>query len=439
MNRTFKYSLTIFIVILLLVGLIISAVTLYNPNAYKPLITQWIKDEKKRELRLDGNIRLTVYPQFGLNISQLSLSEYDSHETFTHIENIQLSLSLWPLLSKQLVVGKLIIQGLDATLIRYTDGRTNIDDLLPTDNDSPAFAFDIEQLHVNNAELVFRDEKNLRNDRLSKLNLTADKITELSLDNLKLHALGDTKHNNKNDSNHFEVQLNIPNLQFGANHLASDQINLIAKITQLEDSINGAFTLSNITSKGHHFSSDMMTIELAAEKNAQIVNLFFHSPLSGNLDTQELKLSDLELNLRIFQPQSPDIPISGDLQGNLYVSSKSPGYLQAVLSGNLEDSLIKAEFNLSDFNEPALQFMVDIDQFNMNRYLPPSQQKHQPIKNDKDAIDHISESLDLVLLADLDVNGTLHIGSFQSNDLFISGIQFEVQNDNGHIQTSQTK
>ncbi len=439
MYRHFKYSLVIFIAILLLTGLIIAVVTLYEPNAYKPLITQWIKDKKKRELRLDGDIRLTVYPQFGLNISQLSLSEYDSHETFIHLENIQLALSLWPLLSKQLVVDKLTMQGLDAKLIRYADGRTNIDDLLPTDDDSPAFEFDIEQLHVNNAELVFRDEKNSRNYRLSNLNLTTDKITELSLDNLKLHALGDTKHIKKNDSNHFEVQLNIPNLQFGVNHLASDQINLIAKVTQLENSINGVFTLSNITSAGRHFESDMMTIELAAEKNAQIVNLFFHSPLSGNLDTQELKLSDAELNLRIFQPQSPDIPISGNLQGDLFVSSKSPGYLQANLSGNLEGSLIKAEFNLSDFNKPVLQFMVDIDQFNMNRYLPPPQQKHQPTKNDKDATNHINESLDFALLADLDVNGTLHIGSFQSNDLFISGIQFEVQNDNGHLQTSQTE
>ena len=439
MNRYFKYSLIIFIVILLLTGLIISAVTLYDPNAYKPLITQWIKDEKKRELRLDGDIRLTVYPQFGLNISQLSLSEHDSREAFTHIENIQLSLSLWPLLSKQLVVDKFAIQGLDATLIRYTDGRTNIDDLLPTDDDSPAFEFNIEQLHVNNTELVFRDEKNLRNYRLSNLNFTADKITELSLDNLKLHALGETKHIKKNDSNHFEVQLNIPNLQFEANHLASDQINLIAKVTQLENNINGALTLSNITSTDHHFSSDMMTIELAAERDAQIVNFFFHSPLSGNLDTQELKLSDLELNLRIFQSQSPNIPISGNLRGNLFVSSNSPGYLQANFSGNLEDSLIKAEFNLSDFNKPVLQFMVDIDQFNMSRYLPPLKPKHQPIKNDKDAINHINESLDFALLADLDVNGTLHIGSFQSNDLFISGIQFEIQNDNGHLQTSQTE
>lgn len=112
MNRFFKYSLVISIIIVLIAGLIIFAITLYDPNTYKPLITQWVKDEKKRELRLDGDIRLTLYPQFGLNISQISLSEYDSREAFAHIKNIQLSLSLWPLLNKQLVVDKLAIQDL---------------------------------------------------------------------------------------------------------------------------------------------------------------------------------------------------------------------------------------------------------------------------------------------------------------------------------------
>lgn len=438
MNRFFKYSLVTFIVIFLITILIVSVITQYNPNAYKPLITQWAKDKKQRDLKLDGDIKLTFFPRFGINISQLSLSEYDSHEVFSRIENIQLSLSLWPLLSKQLVVNKLAIQGLDATLIRFTDGRTNIDDLLFAEDDSPAFEFDIEQLHIEKAELLFQDDKNLRNHRFSNLTLMADKITSTSLNNLKLHALGDTKQVKNNDSNHFEVQLDIPTLRFAANHIASDQINLIARITHLEDSINGAFTLSNITSANNHFTSDMMSIELATENNAQIINLFINSPLSGNIDKQELELSDLELNLRIFQPRSPEIPVRGDLQGQLYVSNKSAGHLQANFSGNLEDSLIKAEFNLSDFNEPALQFAIDIDQFNMNRYLPVSQQEHQPIKYDKDPANRINESLDLASLADLNANGTIRIGSFQSNDISLSGIQFNIQTHNGQLQTSQT-
>ena len=438
MNRFFKYSLVISIIIVLIAGLIISAITLYNPNAYKPLITQWVKDEKKRELKINGDIRLTLHPQFGLNISQLSLSEYDSHAAFAHIKEFQLSLSLWRLLNKQLVVDKLSIQGLDATLIRYADGRINIDDLLPTEDDSPTLEFDIEQIHINNTALIFRDEKGLRNYVLSSLNLTANDITNTSLNNLKLHVLGDTKLFKENDSNHVEVQLTIPNLQFSANHIVSDQINLIAKVTHLENSINGAFSLSNIASTSNHFTSDMMTIELAAEKDSQIINLFFNSPLSGDFDAQELQLSDLELNLRIFQPQVPDIPISGNLQGEL-IASNTSGCLQAKVLGNLEDSLIKAEFNLSDFNEPALQFMIDIDQFNLNHYLPFAQQKHQPTKKDQDPTNRLNKMLDLASLANLDVNGTLHIGSFQSNDISFSDIHLEIQTSDGQIQTNQTE
>lgn len=438
MSRFYKYSLVTFIVIFLITGLIITVITQYNPNAYKPLITQWVKDKKQRDLKLDGDIKLTIFPQFGLNISRLSLSELDSHEVFFHIENIQLSLSLWPLLSKQLVIHKLAIQGLDATLILFADGRTNIDDLLSTDDDSPAFEFDIEQLHIEKAELLFQDDKNQINHRFSNLTLMADKITSTSLKNLKLHALGDTKQVKNNDSNQFEVKLDIPALQFTANHIASDQINIIAKTSHLGNSINGAVTLSNITSAGNHLTSDMLTIELVAEQDAQIINLFINSPLSGNFDTQELALSDLELNLRLFQPRSPETPISGDLQGQLHASNKTAGYLQANFSGNLEDSQIKAEFNLNDFNMPALQFAIDIDRFNMNHYLSASRPEHQPIKNDKDPANRNNESLDLASLADLNTNGTIRIGLFQSKDISLSDIQFNIQTNNGQLQTNQT-
>ncbi len=437
MSRFYKYSLITFFVIFLITGLIITVITHYNPNAYKPLITQWVKDKKQRDLKLDGDIKLTIFPQFGLNISQLSLSELDSHEVFSHIENIQLSLSLWPLLSKQLVVDKLAIQGFDATLIRFADGRTNIDDLLSTDDDSPTFEFDIEQIHIEKAELMFQDDKNQINHRFSNLTLMADKITSTSLNNLKLHTLGDTKLFKNNDSNQFKVKLDIPALQFTANHITSDQINIIARITHLEDSINGNFTLSNITSTNNYFTSDMMSIELATENNAQIINLFINSPLSGNFDAQELALSDLELSLRLFQPRSPETPISGNLQGQLNVSNKSAGYLQANLYGNLKDSQITAEFDLNNFNKPALQFTINIDRFNMDHFAPTSRQEGLSTKNYKDP-DRNNESLDLASLADLNTNGTIRIGSFQSNDLAFSDIQFKIQTYNGQLQTSQT-
>lgn len=431
MHRFFKYSLVSFIAIILITGIIVSAITFHNPNTYKLLITQWVKNEKQRNLTLDGDIKLTFYPQFSLNLSQVSLSEYHSHKEFASIENIYLSMSLWPLFRKQLVIDKLTIEGLDAKLIRFTDGRTNIDDLLSTDENAPPLTFDINRLHIENAALIAFDEKNARNYTFPDLSLTIGKVTNTTLNNLKLHT--------KSDSDHFEVQLDIPSLQFDVNHISSDKINLIAKITHLENSINGAFLLSGITSTSNHFNSDMVTIKLAAEKDAQIINLFINSPLNGNLSTQELNLSDLELNLRIFQPQSPDRPISGNLQGELSVANKAPSHLQANFTGNLEDSLIQANFNLTDFKKPAFQFSIDIDQFNMDRYLPQRQPKKKQINDGKQPTNHLNESLDLSVLADLNANGTIRIQSFRSNDISVSGMQFEIQSSDDHPHTHSTE
>ena len=89
-----------------------------------------MKDSKQRNLRLDGDIKLSFFPNIGASLSKVSLSEFRSDKEFAAIESARVSLALMPLLRKQVVVDEVAVSGLKATLVKHKDGTTNIDDLL---------------------------------------------------------------------------------------------------------------------------------------------------------------------------------------------------------------------------------------------------------------------------------------------------------------------
>ncbi|HEX5337282.1 MAG TPA: AsmA family protein, partial [Gallionella sp.] len=131
MNKILKYGLigTGAVAGIAVAGAAYVAAT-FNPNDYKAQIIKAVKDSKQRDLRLDGDIKLTFFPSIGANLGKVSLSEYKSDKQFAAVEAASVSLALMPLLSKQVVVDEVAVSGLQATLVKHKDGTTNIDDLL---------------------------------------------------------------------------------------------------------------------------------------------------------------------------------------------------------------------------------------------------------------------------------------------------------------------
>ena len=134
----------------------------FDPNDYKDQIIKAVKEGKQRNLRLDGNITLSFFPNIGANVGKVSLSEFNSDKQFAAIDSARVSLALLPLFSGQAVVNEVAVSGLQATLVKHKDGTTNIDDLLgkdekKTDNKQPV-KFDIAAVSIEKTSLTYRDE-----------------------------------------------------------------------------------------------------------------------------------------------------------------------------------------------------------------------------------------------------------------------------------------
>lgn len=129
--KILKYALLAIagIVVLVVIAVVIFIAT-FDPNKYKPELAAAVKDKTGRTLAIEGNIGLKVFPSIGIAVGKTSLSERNSSRSFARFEEARVSLALIPLFSRQVVVDRVTLSGLNADLVKRKDGTTNFDDLM---------------------------------------------------------------------------------------------------------------------------------------------------------------------------------------------------------------------------------------------------------------------------------------------------------------------
>lgn len=181
MNKILKYTLigTGSVVGVAVAGAAYLAAT-FDPNDYKDQIIKTVKETKQRDLRLDGDITLSFFPNIGANLGKVSLSEYKSSQQFAAVDSARVSLALMPLFSGKAVVDEVAVSGLQVTLIKYKDGTTNIDDLLGKNEkkteEKQQVEFDIASVSVEKTALTYRDEGTGAQYTIKDLNLHTGRI-----------------------------------------------------------------------------------------------------------------------------------------------------------------------------------------------------------------------------------------------------------------------
>lgn len=175
-------------VVVLLAAAAAFLVATFDANKWKGEISQLVQEKKNRGLKIEGDLSLSLFPSIGIQLGKTTLSEHKSEQVFASVGNARISLRLMPLLSKQVVVDTIELDGVKARLIRFKDGRMNIDDLLSKDEKEPPARFDIAGVKFTNGELAWRDEKAGQEVVLSSLNLATGRLANAATDKFDLSA-----------------------------------------------------------------------------------------------------------------------------------------------------------------------------------------------------------------------------------------------------------
>ena len=186
------------IVVLLAVGIGIVSAT-FDPNKYKDQITQYARGKQQRTLVIPGNLSLSFFPKVGVQVGELSLSEFNSDKVFVKLTGAKVSVELLPLLSKQVVVDRVQLDGLAATIVKGKNGKFNFDDLAggggapakaapASPSQGQALKLDIDSVKIANASISYKDESNGTQIGITELNLQTGRIADKTPTTLDLSA-----------------------------------------------------------------------------------------------------------------------------------------------------------------------------------------------------------------------------------------------------------
>lgn len=170
----------------------------FDANRYKSDAIRIVKEKTGRILGIEGDIGLSFFPRLSLVLGKTTLSEAGRDAVFARVEKVQLSLDVLPLLAGKVKLDRVILSGLTADVVRYRDGRSNIDDLKggKSAEDGKAtqsasagpLGLDVEGVDIRDASLAYRDERENKQVRLAIERLSTGRIASGVPGKLELRA-----------------------------------------------------------------------------------------------------------------------------------------------------------------------------------------------------------------------------------------------------------
>jgi len=169
-----------------------SFLLLFDPNDYRDEIAAEMKLATGRELIIEGDVEVSIFPWLAIEIGRTRLgngAEFGD-EPFASFERANLSVRLMPLLlGGDLRVGTADLDSLQLNLAINQDGRSNWQDFIdvadaaeaaPAADGEPsgtAGVFEISSIEVRAASLNYRDAQTGDRYQLSNVNMVSGKVS----------------------------------------------------------------------------------------------------------------------------------------------------------------------------------------------------------------------------------------------------------------------
>lgn len=452
MKRLLKIVLIVFGV---LVALIFAAAIILpmvvNPNQYKDEIEAFVEQKTGREFTLKGDIELSVFPWLGVELGPAKLANAKGFPdrpmlSFKHAE---VSVRLLPLLSGEIKIGTIALDGVRVRLAINESGKSNWQSLVknltsgkkkekapaePKNKQKkgqgglPLSDLSIDSIEITDAAITFRNAPantvyKLRDVDLSTGHLELGKPFPVQLD--------------------FTFKSNNPAVTVETQLSATIDANVAEKIYRISD-------LSvQVQASGEAIPGGEQQLTLTADGK---VNL-----KSGHLRISQLKLqaagvtvtgqvegSDIlgqpsfagRLTVHQFNPKAAmrklgiEPPKTSD--ENALTSASLKTQFQATLESvtldplviHLDKSTLKGTASVDNFASPDITFDMTLDQLKVGRYLPPSPDKKGDQGGDKAVAQKKKPAsgplvISLEPLKAFNVDGMLTVG-----ELTVAGIHF---------------
>jgi AsmA protein len=418
----------IFAIILIIVAGLVVLPFIVDPNDYKDEISTQVEKMTGRNLTLQGDIGLSVFPWIALELGPLSLSNAEGFkaDSFAKVDAAEIRIKLMPLLKKQLEMDTIVLDGLVLNLETNKDGKTNWDDLTQADEvikedkkpseekAGPALAaVSIAGVKLSNANILWSDASKGESFQLRNLNLDTDPLvpgeptaleTAFDLISAKPEAKAHVTLSSK-------VMVDMENQQYALSDLA---------FTTLAEGKTLPFTQADIALNADvqaDLSKQLVTISdlvLTAKTNndKQSIDATLSGQVNSNLATQQTVIEDLKLNADIADPALPGEKAKLELTSKVTADMKQETVTLSALALQLQELMLEADIKASNILSDKLGFAgsVNIKPFSL-RKLAKDMNIELPEMADSSTLETVALSSELE-------GSTNHINAKQLNLTF---------------------
>jgi AsmA protein len=164
-------------------------VLVFDPNDYKDTISEGVKEATGRELVIEGDLHLSLFPWLAIEMGKTELGNAPGFDDtpFASFESARLSVRVMPLLlQRQVVVGTAALDSLRVNLQVRKDGTGNWEDLgeageaqpepAEPQPDGASATIDIASVAVTDAALTYSDASTGDRFEVTDLSLTSGRI-----------------------------------------------------------------------------------------------------------------------------------------------------------------------------------------------------------------------------------------------------------------------
>ena len=340
---------------------------------------------------------------------------------------------------QQISVGTVALSDVKLTLIKRKDGTLTIANLIDTGaaaatpaatkspQPAPPMLIDVAGIKLANAQLVWRDEKAGTSTALSNLDVSTGKV---QADTGKKSYIADAvavAATGKNGTDTFELRFDAPKVTVTPDKAAGESVKLAVTLAGTGRNVALKLALSGVEGSAQALKIGKLALDLDAKANEASVKGQLESPVAVNLTAQTVALDNLAGKLDIAHPQMPmkqvSLPITGSLRADLAKSSAN-----LVLGTQFDESKIALKLDVPKFAPLALGFDLEIDQLNLDKYLPPA---------DKPAADSkVDPKVDLAALKGLNLNGNVRIGALQVSKVKIAKLNARLSAADGVLNVA---
>ncbi len=476
-------------IVVLLIALLLVIPFFIDLNDYKPQISDAVYESTGRELDIQGDIDLSLFPWIGLELGavQLSNAKGFSDAPFAQMKRMDVKLKLLPLLKKSVEMKAIVLHDLGLNLEVNKQGVSNWDDLTQSsetvqeDPSKESGALPLESLSVEGIELVgarivYTDHATGAKYTLNNLSLETDEVVlnepldltfstdfESNQPEVRGH-LGMTSHIVYNlESQQHRLEKTAIKLTFDSQEFSSKgQADL--NFDALLDLATQQYNLNGVTLRVEIDNPDMpegkavvnLTAEIAANLESQIATVSdikidsYGLNLSGDVKAQKVIDApefQAEFNLAEFNPREMmqkfaiEVPETADANvlTKADLSLKLKGTTEFIdvtqLNVNFDDTALTGKAGVKNFEKPAITYDLNITGIDADRYLPPPS---DDVAEEADpalvTAEVVEPELPLDTLRDLNIDGRFSMGNLKISNLKVNDIRADLKAKDGVIR-----